>query len=487
MAGVNYYTSIMQCEVCKSNKAMIFMKKNDEGESFEQRLCAACASAKGIKADPDGTISLILDKLFENSFSASANTSICPNCGLSASDFRYRGKLGCSKCITNFSVFFDKENEVFDKSYFNLTLSSKNHHVKSESANKPEPKTKTPELPQNYHDDIVLKTKVTMGRNLSKYVFPWKQNMEEKKTTSRIISDFLGSIPFLTRLEAKEQRSNDMELQRLVDYGLVEEVWAFSDNPVLYKNNQENLICTVNTENHLDVITEQSGEKIFDSISVVFDMVKLLDQIESTAFSEKTGYLTPVLEKCGNICTICVFLHLPALYLSGMLNHILKSALKSGMEIIGHYLSNETSIGDIYGFSINKSLLNTGVADINYFRKTIIGIAEAEINMRQKLFETKIELLKDTILRCYGAARFSRYMELEEAMDIVSKLRLGNYLGLISNFDINLSGKLLQSMKFANLIHFSRQNQEVSENYLRSKVLRAIAAGILIQEDSINV
>lgn len=85
------------------------------GEKKESYLCQECARKQnelGFYSDPGFTLHNILAGLFEPEVVfpdavASKPKIRCTNCGLSFSDFRRLGQLGCSECYTQFEAQLD--------------------------------------------------------------------------------------------------------------------------------------------------------------------------------------------------------------------------------------------------------------------------------------------------------------------------------------------------------------------------------------------
>lgn len=99
----------MVCEECGKNPAAVHISKVINGVKSEKHLCHECAQAQGqlsFMSEPTFTFHNLLAGLFEPGKQvkgAPAKTqSRCPNCGLTFSDFRRLGHLGCDSCYDTF-------------------------------------------------------------------------------------------------------------------------------------------------------------------------------------------------------------------------------------------------------------------------------------------------------------------------------------------------------------------------------------------------
>ena len=105
----------MQCSVCHKLQATVHVLDLVDGEfAEEQNLCPNCAESTGMvhpKATPLKISPEMLEDLLgtmqspdttETAPRASEPEESCPACGLTSSQFRSRGRLGCPRCYDTF-------------------------------------------------------------------------------------------------------------------------------------------------------------------------------------------------------------------------------------------------------------------------------------------------------------------------------------------------------------------------------------------------
>lgn len=90
----------LKCSHC-SNPATVHLTQIVNNKIIKVDLCESCAQAKGV-TDPEGfSLADLLSKT--NLAPESAEPRItCPECGLTTSDFRRTGRLGCAACYQSF-------------------------------------------------------------------------------------------------------------------------------------------------------------------------------------------------------------------------------------------------------------------------------------------------------------------------------------------------------------------------------------------------
>lgn len=106
----------MMCERCGVRSATVHKVRVENGVKTERHLCEACARETGELAEfssvGPGLFGSTFEELMKSFFELPTLERLpaghprarvtCPNCGLSWSDFRRLGQLGCSQCYATF-------------------------------------------------------------------------------------------------------------------------------------------------------------------------------------------------------------------------------------------------------------------------------------------------------------------------------------------------------------------------------------------------
>ena len=95
----------MQCDVCQSKEATVFLTQIVDGKMQKVNLCEACSKEKGVN-DPTGfaLADLLLGIGASQEIEKTPVAPKCPVCGFTQADLKKTGRLGCSNC---YSVFAD--------------------------------------------------------------------------------------------------------------------------------------------------------------------------------------------------------------------------------------------------------------------------------------------------------------------------------------------------------------------------------------------
>jgi len=93
----------MECQECGLRDAKLQVTTIVDGEMKTLHLCGECAANRGLPAEePPAPLADFLAQLGPTEPGSEGQTEPCPYCGLTESDFRLTGRLGCSQCYAHF-------------------------------------------------------------------------------------------------------------------------------------------------------------------------------------------------------------------------------------------------------------------------------------------------------------------------------------------------------------------------------------------------
>jgi protein arginine kinase activator len=99
----------MLCDICGKNPATVHLTEIIDDSMNELHLCEECAHQKSLQMDQHFGLSDLLGGLAEFEKPAkekeAAVTVKCANCGLTYTDFKKIGRLGCSECYRTFKKY----------------------------------------------------------------------------------------------------------------------------------------------------------------------------------------------------------------------------------------------------------------------------------------------------------------------------------------------------------------------------------------------
>lgn len=290
--------------------------------------------------------------------------------------------------------------------------------------------------------DIAVSTRVRLARNFKDIPFPNRMTTEQARTVLDKVSEKMlgsaGGIEF--RLVDMSSRN---EAETLVERHLISRELASADRPRgVILSRDDSVSVMINEEDHLRIQIMGSGFCLEDCLNRAESIDKLLEEGETMAFDGKRGYLTSCPTNLGTGLRAGVMLHLPALTESGAIRSIISSAEKLGFAVRGLYGEGTKAIGAMYQFSNQLTLGMTEADTVSRLSEAVKNIIAQERAARINMSSENPTALEDKVWRAAGTLWAARLMTSEEAMPLLSDLRLGVSMGLIKGITIEKINRL---------------------------------------------
>jgi protein arginine kinase len=175
-----------------------------------------------------------------------------------------------------------------------------------------------------------------------------------------------------------------------------------------------------------------------------------LDSIDSElgrllpfAFHSEFGYLTSCPTNAGTGLRASVLIHLPGLVLTKEINKVLQGLTQVGLTFRGLYGEGSEVVGNFFQLSNQTTLGKAEHELLDHLGRIVRQVIEYEEQARDVLLKTAAATVEDKVWRAYGLLRYARSLTFEETMNLLSGVRLGVGLNLISGVSVYTLNKLL--------------------------------------------
>lgn len=305
--------------------------------------------------------------------------------------------------------------------------------------------------------DIVISSRVRVARNLAGMPFPHlldpQKSMEvidavKTAVENKEAAELIGNLEF--------SLLNDLfpiDRQILVDKHLISPDLL---NNFQYKavaiSDDEAVSVMINEEDHLRIQCLLSGLRLKEAWAIVNNVDDGLEKTLDYAFSEKTGYLTSCPTNAGTGLRASVMLHLIGLKITNQLGGVFNAISKLGLTVRGLYGEGTEALGDLFQISNQITLGQSEEEIINNLVSMTRQILTQEQASRQALYRERRAVIEDRVYRAYGILKHARIISLEETMRILSDLRLGIEMKIISGVQDKLLNELMVKIRPAFLI-----------------------------------
>ena len=231
----------------------------------------------------------------------------------------------------------------------------------------------------------------------------------------------------------------------------------------------------INEEDHLRIQVMCSGLDLLSAWKQIDRLDDMIEEKVTYAFNDRLGYLTACPTNVGTGVRVSLMLHLPALVITRQIEKVFKSLHKINLAVRGLYGEGSQAMGDFYQISNQITLgmteeeLTKKVADV------VPVLIDYERQARDFLIRESHETLHDRVSRAFGILRNAQTISSEETMHLLSSVRMGVNLGLISDVEIPAVNQLFIHTQPAHLQKLSGNELNSSDrNVERATYLRRI-------------
>jgi len=292
--------------------------------------------------------------------------------------------------------------------------------------------------------DVVISSRVRLARNLERYNFPARLGEAERLECAahlreKVLAAGLVEPDGYILLEER----TPLERRFLVERHLISREHEDGEpGRAVAVGDQEILSVMVLEEDHLRLQILKSGFQPEATWRIATNVDDLLEKQLEYAFSPQLGYLTSCPTNVGTGLRASVMLHLPALVLTRHITKCFQAMAKIGLNVRGLYGEGTEASGDFYQISNQSSLGKSEEAIVRDLAAVVPEVLKYERNARKTLMSRDRGRIEDRVWRAYGMLKHARILSSEEAMTLLSALRLGVNTGMLAKTDAETVNEL---------------------------------------------
>ena len=280
-----------------------------------------------------------------------------------------------------------------------------------------------------------------------------------------------GQVRWIPLDDSTKRERTQLIEQHLISTQLCEETQS---RGVAVSNN-ESLSLMINEEDHLRMQVLLPGYQVSKAFETITTIERRLEKQLSFAFSKRFGYLTACPTNVGTGLRLGVMVHLPALKLTGEMDRLRRASKDLHLAVRGFFGEGSESIGDFYQISNQITLGKSEDELLDEFEHRIVPpLIEYERAARSILLERRLTLLDDRVFRALGLLRAARLISLDEAMKLLSRVRLGVHMNRIRDVDPLVIDQLFLNIQPAHLeITVGESLTKEQKKVARSELIRS--------------
>lgn len=323
--------------------------------------------------------------------------------------------------------------------------------------------------------EVVISTRVRLARNLKDYPFPCRLGAQGKEKVIESVRDALingnsaiaGDFKYIKMSNLDQRQSISLVEKRLVSPEFISD----AEGRGLLLSSDESLSLMLNEEDHIRLQVIKKGLALEEAYDIADKLDTLLDERLDFAYDEKLGYLTQCPTNLGTGMRASVMLHLPALEKSKAIGRIGGNLSKLGLTIRGAHGEGTEPKGALYQLSNQVTLGISEKAAIENLKNITMQLAAQEEQARKRLCSS-IEI-QDTIARSLGILRSALVISHDEALKLLSNVRLGIVSGQITDVAAEQIDELMTAVEPATLsVSLGKSLSPHDRDIERAKLLR---------------
>ncbi len=298
--------------------------------------------------------------------------------------------------------------------------------------------------------DVVISSRMRLGRNFDGHVFTdLLSNSDREALAGRLRAVVQGHSDTFSRLQLAH---NDREiLPVLLERGLLNSGGGSIDE-VFVRADQGCVIIPFDRE-HLTLVGVRSGLELR---SIHDDLSRLAGRIDGDlpfAVSLHWGYVAADPMQSGALLQASVLLHLPALVELGDPNAALQSVEGRGIRLARFHSAQANSLANVYQLE-TVAVPGASEEDITVqLEETVRGLVDYEREARLQLLQSRRQDTAESVERAIGLLRYTSAIAADEAMALLSWIRLGVALELTEEISMEEVTALLFVSQRCHLMH----------------------------------
>lgn len=281
--------------------------------------------------------------------------------------------------------------------------------------------------------DVVISSRVRLARNLVDAPFPARMDSQNQKAVLARIKEAVQIAPSFVNCQVIDMAATrKLERQFLMERHLISPEMAFGEvqgSVVIGRGQQVTLM--INEEDHIRLQAFRSGFALQTAWRKANSVDNELSERLRFAYDADWGFCTRCPTNMGTGMRASALLHLPALVMGGDLDRILESLAPLGIAARGFYGERSKALGDLYQISNGISLGQSEQEILDSIDRVVHTLVQHERQAREGLSKkTQRTVTEDIVYRAWGLLRNARMMSYDEAMQLMSQVRLGLRMGM---------------------------------------------------------
>ncbi len=282
-------------------------------------------------------------------------------------------------------------------------------------------------------NDIVVSTRIRLARNLKNTPFPSYMNEQDKKALNEKVKNAVlnSDTPYAKALKYISMEDvPENEIYAMVERHIISPDFAKkTEGRAVIISEDESICVMIGEEDHIRIQVILPGLALNKAYEIADSIDNLLASKLEFAYDNQLGFLTECPTNIGTGLRASVMLHLPLLESGSAINEMAETIGKIGFTVRGMYGEGSKSKASLYQISNQITL---GITEKNAIEN--LGVIVGQLIARERQERNQCDKIKieDMVYRAYGILKNQRILSSDEMMKLVSRLKIGVSMGILS-------------------------------------------------------
>lgn len=309
--------------------------------------------------------------------------------------------------------------------------------------------------------DVVVSSRATLSRNLANFPFPVCLSDSDSERVQSIIFDAFNFFDNAEDYQAiSVSKLDDIGSKIMRERGVL--FFSEGHKSGLVIRNDGKISCTINTDDHVKISSFESGLGVEGVFNAVYSVDSKLQKKVQFAASHDFGYLTYMVMDSGSGLVMSSELHLPALSLLNLIKHVSTNVIGSefnfletygagGAKALSGFGGGGASLGCYYNVVSKNSAGGTELDQMTSMQCVLQNVIKEERNARKTCKAEHMSEIINYAYRALAMAQNSLFITLREAIEIISGVKFGKDVGVLSGIEDNELHSLLYRIQEGHL------------------------------------
>lgn len=321
-------------------------------------------------------------------------------------------------------------------------------------------------------ESVVISSRVRLARNLKDFPFPCRMDDTQRIQVLEMVKEAIKTLDKKFMFVLMED-IGELDTVAMVERHLISPDFADKkQGRALAVTEDESVSIMINEEDHLRIQVIKEGASVKEAYEIADQIDTQLSKSLHFAFDEKLGYLTQCPTNLGTGMRASVMMHLCALGESRTVARIASNLSKLGFVIRGTYGEGTEVSSSLYQLSNQVTLGISEESAIDNLQNICNQLVQSEQTTRAKLMESME--YQDRISRSMGILLTARLISHQEAMKLLSNVRMGITEGIIDGATLKDIDDLMTDIQPASLmLSKGRKLTPQERDEMRAEIIKA--------------